>query len=214
MFLLKDKIFELFGYRDAINDVPKVDGKGFLQRFNEVLAEDMDENELNKIINLLSNLMDPGTILDKFIPLRNDHFGMETYFGSEYSTMRKILSILAQLYKAKGTKLGYQVLFRVIGITGEFTLLEYGLDTGFDSSITLDDPVRRLDSFNATCSPYSITLTGTLPLTSELVAMIANVIRFNEPINAKLISLTYNGSVINYVSQGRDFNESFAAAFA
>jgi hypothetical protein len=138
---------------------------------------------------------------------------METYFSSEYPMMRKILRFLIGLYKIKGTVNGYKVLFRMIGIDGEITITEYSMNTGFDSSITLDDPIRRLDSYSATCSPYSIVLTGIQPMTDELIAQISSVVVWNEPINAKLISLTYNGSTITIINKQGSFSDSFANAF-
>ena len=211
---LKDKIFELFGYRDSIEDLNKINGKGFFQRFNELLADDMDDNEIDKMMNLLYNLIDPYTISERFIPLRNDHLGMKIYFSDEIEIIRKTLTLLIDIYSIKGTINGYKTLFRIIGINGQVTIIEYTLNTGFDSPIKLDDPIRKLDSYKATCSPYSIILTGTLPLTSGLIDGIKNIVIFNEPISARLIEITYNGVEINITPKGRSFNESFAIAFS
>ena len=195
MFTLADKIFGLFGANAAEHDTFKVNGKGLHQRYQEKIFEDADENEIDKINRFTQYLINPDTLLSSFIPLRFESLGgydpILASIGLNEPHMRKVLKYWMSLVGKKGTKIGYIAMFRMIGIDGTILIEEYGTTTGFDSAVTLDDTVRRFDGSSSTCSDYSIQLFGTAILTAQLMAEIMAVISFNEPINARLVRVSY-----------------------
>jgi len=217
MFKLKDIIFSLFGVNAPQDDVMKVNGKGFNQRFNELLAGDMDDNEITKTNEYCKNLIAPDTLLSRFIPLRFECMGGYDYImssiGLREEPMRKILKYWLSLVGKKGTMIGYKSMFRMIGIDGTILIEEYGNISGFDSPVTLDDSIRRFDGSLSTCSDYSITLFGSAPYTTALAQEISAVIIFNEPINARLIRLSYNETVIPPPITGRSYNDSYNISY-
>lgn len=196
-FSLKNIIFGKFGRRDAVEDILKdpISGKGFLQRFQELLAEDTDANEVDLINNLVENTQAPRTILTQFLPYAEDRFGGLVDLHGSLLLRRKVLEHASYLHKIRSTKAGYETLFRWMGFTtGVVTAAP--LVYGFDSPTTFDDDDRVFDGHCATCRPYSIDLTGSMPVTSELVQGILNVVTFNEPIDMELMFIYYNGTPI------------------
>jgi P2-related tail formation protein len=124
------------------------------------------------------------------------------YLSSTLAMRRKILQKIAGYYQIKGTLWAYQLQLSVLGCTVVIT--EHYNDYGFDSPVTFDDTVRRFDMKCSMCSTYELAITGSGSLTAALEAAIRSIIKFNEPINAKLIALTYNGGGM---TPGRgDFN--------
>lgn len=195
MFLLKDIIFDLFGFRDRKEDINKdVNNKGLHQRFIELLAEDLDDNELSLINNLIENTLNPNTAFVRFLPNLEYTFGTPA-FSSDAVMRRKILTFIARVNPYRGTKLGYILILRLLGFTGA-NFIENNNSYGFDSPITFDDPIRFFDMKCKGCSSYEIDVLGTLTLTPALIQSIKEIIKYNEPINADLISLKYNGVTI------------------
>lgn len=210
MFSLKDIVFNFFGVRDRTDDLFK-DGnnRGLNQRFNELLAKDLDDNEIQLINLLVENNCDPYQCLTKFLDLREATFAMPTFTGNEYKR-RKIIALISQINKRKGTVYGYTILFYILGFqTVEIT--EIANIYGFDSPTTFDSPSRRFDMKCHGCLNYTIALTGTMDMNDALYASIMAVIEYNEPIDADLIELTYNGNELN-IPPGEysdDFDDSF-----
>jgi hypothetical protein len=81
----------------------------------------------------------------------------------------------------------------MLGFTG-VEIEEITYEGTFDSDEnTLDDEIRTFDSEpGCGCGKYKLILTGSIPLTPEIIRAIRNVIVFNEPINADLVGITYN----------------------
>lgn len=195
MFSLKNIIFDLYGSRDRKNDINKdVNYKGLHQRFNELLAGDLDDNEINLINKIVENTVNPATALVRFLPNLEYQFGIPA-FNSNDDMRRKFLCYIIRLNPYKGTKLGYIYMLRLLGFSGA-NFIEHSNNFGFDSPITFDDPVRFFDMGCRGCSDYEIDVLGTLTLTPALTESIKAIIKYNEPINADLISLKYNGVTI------------------
>jgi hypothetical protein len=193
---LKNTIFERFySLFDKRQDPNKdVDGKGTLERYNEVIGQDVDDNVNPLIDYALDNLTVPATMYDRYIPYKEADLGNIQLFLSFDPVMRKrIIKHWHRYVNIKGTIRCYEVLFAMLGITAVITEI---FDTGgFDSATTWDSDIRpTLDSGRCKpCSFYSIAMTGP-PLTTEIYNAILSIILFNEPINADLLELTYNGS--------------------
>lgn len=192
MFQLKNIIFELFGYRDKAEDLFKdSSGKGLHQRLEELLAEDLDVNEIELANKLVENTANPFTCLPRFVPYREATFGTPA-FVSGIPERRKFVALIKEANRRKGTKWGYKILFTILGMTS-VTITEFPPVFGFDSPGTFDDPGRVFDQKCRGCSGYSVALLGGLPLSASLIASIASIIDYNEPINARLQDVTYNG---------------------
>lgn len=194
-FSVKDIIWGLFGERADRRDLFKdADGKGLLQRFNELLAGDFDDNEGDLLNNLVARTRDPNTMLDRFVPYAEDLHGLPTISDQIY-IRRKLINLYRQLINRKGTKIGYEMLLLIMGFD-TVTINEIPNVSGFDSPILLDNPVRLFDQKCKTCSDYDVLLTGSILVDGQVLVWILNSINWNEPINATLRFVTYNGAAI------------------
>jgi len=199
MFQLKPIIFSFFGIRDAVEDLFKdTNNKGLHQRFNELLAEDMDDNELDLINNLTENTQNPLTVFEKFLGYRELTFGVPAFDGNE-AIRRKVLCFISEVNRRKGTKTGYSILLTILGYT-DIVITEFLPISGFDSPVTFDDPNRHFDQRCQNCTKYSIAFDGVGALTVDQFGSILKVIEYNEPINAILESIIYNGAPVDIIS--------------
>lgn len=163
---------------------------------------------------LLENTITPETCFERYVPYLESEWGnkidtQNLYLSQAIVGRRKVLEVLGRLHTVRGSIRGYEVCFGMLGINMVLTEFEEGY--GFDSPITLDHTSRRLDSSCPTCSDYTIALTGAATLGSTLIAAIWSIILFNQPINARLRSITYNGEPI--VNGSPDFNPDFQNDF-
>lgn len=201
---LKNTIFaRFFSLFDKEQDDNKdVDGKGTIERYQETIGEDVDLNVIPFIDNAHDNLIVPQTMFERYIIDRENSLGNNVLFlGFSTEMRRRIIKHWIRYVNIKGTIRCYEVLFSMLGITG-ITITELFDTGGFDSITTFDSDIRpTFDS--GKCSPctfYSIELVGP-PLTTEIYNAIFSIIMFNEPINAKLLDLTYNGlDLLNIVT--------------
>jgi hypothetical protein len=210
MFALKPIIFDFFGLRDRTEDkFPDANGKGLHQRFIELMAGDLDDNELSLINLLVENTCNPFTCFERFIPDREGTFGTPIMSPDAY-TRRKIIALIKEVNRRKGTKWGYIFLFRMLGFY-DAVINEIFPVYGFDSPTTFDDPDRVFDMRCYGCSGYTIDLFGGMVITDAIIQSVNAVIKYNEPINADLVAINYNGVALA-VGQGDfsdDFNEDF-----
>ena len=186
---------------DALTDANvNVEGKGTLQRFVESLAQDFDENIKPFLDDSHANLIDPRTMLEKYLNLTEFELGNNVLFlGSSTDNRRKVIESWHRYVSIKGTKKAYEVHLAAAGLSG--TITEIFSTSGFDSPFNFDSSVRP--TFDAgRCSPcsfYILEINGPA-LTDEILQTIYNIIDFNEPINAKLGVLNYNGTdIINII---------------
>ena len=199
---LQDQIFERFFSRlDSLTDANvNVEGKGTLQRFVESLAQDFDENIKPLLDDSQANLIDPRTMLEKYLILKETELGNDVLFiGNSTTNRRKIIEGWHRYVSIKGTKQAYDLMFAMAGLTA--TVSEIFSISGFDSGLGFDSNVRpTFDSGRCSpCSFYTVDITGDT-LTDEILNTIYNIIAFNEPINAVLGRLVYNGTdIINII---------------
>lgn len=193
---IKERIWSLFGIdynqRDSYKDT---NDRGFLQRYNEMLAEDMDTHILPKVEQLIDRLLMPHRMDNKFIGHLEGSRGVNVVIDFSDNELRKVvLQIIIQVNRIKGTKLSYEVMLRLLGFDTVEVIEDFTIYS-FDSPVTLDDEVRRLDSGGrcAPCTDYDINLTGAVPMTATLLSQIKTVIDYVEPINAKLRKIYYEG---------------------
>lgn len=214
MFLLENRIFAYFGIYAKRADTNKDgDDKGTLERFNELMGKDIDDNLMPLLVNLTKNLYEPKHMIEGYIPFLESMLGFELgktlYMGTSADIRRKILPHITKYYNLKGTKRGYELLLGMLGLT--ITLTEVFGVFGFDSEIGFDDTFRRFDSACPACSDYTLELEGEPAMTSSLIAAIKSVITFLEPINARLREVTYNGDPVTALlpDYNADYNDDF-----
>lgn len=195
-FLLKNRIFALFGRDIKIRDSYKnAQGKGFIQRYNEVMGYEYDTFYGIYLDNLLDYTLVPQTVLTKFVPYLEQMLGGLEFTGTTIATRRKILRFALRLYEIKGTKKSYDLIYRLLGF--DSVTIEEHIDAyTFDSPVTFDDFYRRFDSKCPTCSDYTIKVYGSAPLTDDLHKMIFRAAELCEPINANLRAVYYNDTLL------------------
>lgn len=205
-YLLRYKIFGFFGRDIKIRDSYKdASGKGLLERYNEVMGLEYDEYYSAYLDNLIDNTLIPETVFESFIPYLEEMFGGIAFTGTDFNTRRKILKFALRLYETKGTKKGYDLIYRLLGFSS-VTIVEYDAAYTFDmgnttsdrdpTTIGFDDFYRRFDSKCPTCSDYTLKIYGTAPLTGDLQKMIFRANELCQPINAVLRSAYYNDSLL------------------
>lgn len=193
---IADKIFALFGTWKAREDT-YIDAnvRGVFENFNRLLAHDLDSLVAN-VDGYIDNLLFYRSLQDRYIALYLEAKGCyldTTLYDNAH--LRALIRVLTQLNNIRGTTPSYVVMFRWLGF--ESVVIEEDFHFyAFDSPLELDSSSRpHLDSRNRcrTCTPYDIHLTGTLDLTPSLYAQIMDVLKYIEPINAQLRTITYNG---------------------
>lgn len=191
-FLLQTKIFGYFGRDIKIRDEPKnAQGKGVLERYNEVMGLEYDVYYSEFLDNLIDNTMVPQEVLEKFIPYLEEMLGGLQFTGTTIAIRRKILKFAIRLYEIKGTKKSYDLIYRLLGFNS-VTITEHQAEFTFDSPTTFDDLFRKFDSKCPPCSDYTINVYGDADLTNELHKMIFRAAELCEPINAHIRAVFYN----------------------
>lgn len=207
MALLESKIFSYF-HVDALNDPNKdVDNKGTLQRYMESIGNDFDVEMLPKIESLLDNVILPTYCQSEYVPLLESTKGNDLFLSSDETTRRAIQRQILRYYEIKGTIYAYNLMFNLIGLTAIIT--EAFTDGGFDSPTTFDEDLRTFDSHCTTCFRYSIDLArmvGGGELSTEELQAVDSIVFFNEPINAHLTAINFDGTPVNITG---DFNNDY-----
>jgi hypothetical protein len=197
--LFVDKIFNYFSGEDKRTDTNKdVNEKGTLERYNESIGEDIDENIKPLLDYLLANVCEPITCYDRYVPYIESELGYSQevdilFLGSTIARRRQVVQKILRYYPIRGSRRGYEVLFNLLGIT-LVSLTEYDIICGLDSPLTIDDDDRRLDGCCDVCTRYSLELSGGVSITVDILRAIESIITFNQPIHAILEEVSYNGS--------------------
>lgn len=193
---LKELVFSLFGgYEKAVDSYKDEEGRGILERFNRICAEEFDTYFQPAIDGMLDNLLVPDLAYVKFVPYLEDLLGSPPVLKNTVAFRRKILKNIIQLYKIKGTNTAYKILFGMLGFT-TVTIVETYPSSSLDSDFTMDDPGRRWDGGCQPCSNFTIDLAGDVTINPGLVDGIYNIIDFNKPINARLKGITFDGGTL------------------
>ena len=194
-FNLKDIIFGFFGSFQVVEDINKdANNKGTLERYNEAMALEYDEEILPLQENIIDNNLVPSTAFFQFIPYLENRVGSTLFMGSSPTARRRVLQYIHRWYAIKGTVRAYELLLGMLGFN--VTILEDFTAFTFDSPTTFDDDVRTFDMSCNICGNYTVELTGGLTLDPEIIQAIFSIIKFNEPIHAHLSLVTYNGTPV------------------
>ena len=198
-FSLKNIIFTTkFWTRTDIDTDPNKDGadKGTLQRYNESLGEDYDDELQPLIENLVANNLDPDTALIKFLVYLECLF-LPVILGTDEAMRRRVIKYTSHFNRVRGTVVGYEIMFSMLGM--DTVIVEDWEDFSFDSGTPFDTDGRTFDTVCYGCSPYCLVLTSKgapIIVTQEILEAIFNVVEYNEPVNAKLQKLELDGACL------------------
>ena len=206
--MIKELIFEYFGSYEKEIDPNQISGKGILQRYNEALAEDMDEELIPEVEDLLENTVFITTCYDRYVVNLEQGVGNELYILNDLEVRRKIQRQILRYYEVRGSVRGYRIMLGLLGFDVEVTVNRP--ESGFDSSLTFDSEARTFDSGCPKCFTYSLDLTrqdgGSDDLSEDEIESVLAVVRFNEPMRATLVGLYQEGELI---PTDEDFNDDF-----
>jgi len=207
MFSFKSWIFpNLYTSYDKRTDPNKdSNGKGTHERFCETVGLEWDRYLLPYIKGLQPSLYHPKNVLDKYVASLEKQLGYDPdwqwFYDQSLMVRRRLLDIMPRLLQIRGTIFCHRLMFGWKG--WDMVLTETFIEGGFDSPDTFDSDVRTFDSSCPSCSNYHIALTGTqetanpaIPLSDDSLLLIATIIVFNQPINAVLTEVTFNGTDI------------------
>lgn len=210
--ILTDFIFnKLDGYFHEEDTYKDIDGVGLLQRFLRVSEAEWNANLLPKIDNL-TDIIDPTTAPESLLlhiaytlggPLNilKDSPGFEFFY-------RNYLKYALSINKIKGTKLSYEVLFRIMGYSIQIPLVDepaYTYDPD-SSGVSYDGEGVNYDTDGCTpCGKYGLILSNLDPLNTprvelnnDNIALINSIINYLQPADMKftegLLVITINGS--------------------
>lgn len=197
----KNWIFNQFPGPYQESDPNKNSAKeGTLQRFLQVFGNELDED----FIPYLDNFMDIVDYLkcdDKFLPLIGSILGYPPSINGDNDTYRKILAYVVAIYKIKGTKRSYEIMFNLLGfsimITEEVPKKKLTYDPYPIFTYDQDDEPGHYDSDCDYCSGYWITPTwiGDGEMPDDILEKALNIICFLQPINAKFLGYLEDGGL-------------------
>ena len=195
MWSLKENIFELFGSRVKLADQLKDENnKGFDQRFTELLAEELDDHQIDKLLNFVEYTSMPMSAIRNLIPYMEDGAGNIPEISDQERVIRKQLMYIEKICNIRCTELGLRVHLQLLNVELT-TLTEHPVSSGFDSGIGFDNDERTFDQGCQDCNEYSLVITGPTPqviLTPELAQWMLNIQEFHRPVNSVIRSVTYN----------------------
>lgn len=115
-FKLKDIIFSKYPRKMQVEDSYKdYSNRGLLQRYNEMVAEDGDENEIGSIVDFIENVIDPDTLYERLLFYKEMDCGVTTNFLSSVEFRRKFIHYVEYILKIKGTIPSYEMCYRLMG---------------------------------------------------------------------------------------------------
>ena len=192
-----NKLPAYFKTNDSYKDV---NGEGLLERYLRIYGLEIDEEIIPKIENYLDTI-DPLICDEKFLNLIAYQLGNPPDFFGNTSLYRKFLSVIVEIYKIKGTRKSYLLLFALLGYNVDLIMF-YPRDIIYDNGEIYDDEEPILyDDVCGTCVPYMILFYAAdtncqrpqdyyIPeISPDIWQLFRRVACFLEPINAKLIGL-------------------------
>lgn len=173
-------------------------GEGILERFLYALGLEFEEVAVDKINNLVNEL-DPVTASEEMLAYLGYLVGNPTDIMEDTETYRQRIIQAIELYKYRGTRRGYKILFNILGYSVNINVIEPETYTYDNNPIKLYDDGKQYD--NSRCKIYCLTydieyssipgLTSE-PLTSEQEeALKATIIKDIQPYNGILGNFTY-----------------------
>lgn len=190
-YKFKNIIWSLFGDWENKYDSYKVNGKGIGQRFNEMLADDFDQNTLPLITNLSQNTTHPDLMFDSYVGYWETILGIPVVID-DLEVRRRYIKYGARMNTIRGTALSFELAFNLIGI--RCTVVEFFNFGGFDNSLGFDSPVRTFDTGENEqfVLPFYLNLSGA-PIDSVELARIVNIItKWLSPVGSSISGYSYD----------------------
>lgn len=206
MVTFSEWIFNQFPPRFKEEDTYKVSGRGLFERLLYSMGKEWDDNLIPSIENLYLQT-DPTTCDSKFLNIISYFYGNPPNPLSYEDKYRILLSRITEVNKIKGTAASYVLFFKLIGLDVTVNEIE-PLVIRYDSEGPVYDYGGiRYDSKCPKCSDYTLDIVdlenlypefGADPIDPEILKLLIRMIKYVEPINARLTGITYNGTGIHY----------------
>lgn len=212
-FTFKDTIFTLFPIRFKRDDSYIVGGKGFFQRYMEAFGEELDIEIYPQIGDYLK-ILNPIDTNHDFIVHIADNWANPPDTLSDSSRYRQLLAVIARINNLKGTKAGYEAFFGVLGLTIVITEVTPTNPISYDSGGNYDDTDQNYDMPCPACSDYDLAITDSdnlYPNITDMFPLLDRIVKYLEPINARLQTLTWDGTPI---SIGGSYSQSYSQSYS
>ena len=203
MWKLRNIIWSFFGTYYQRNDSYKdAQGRGLVQRYQEVLAGEMDVNFYAKLAVMTDRLHVPAEMVPQLIPYREQERGIPAALIEGVPVRRKVLRYLLRLHANRGTVWNYKFLFALMGF--DCQIVEYQSTGRFDTGV-FDD--GRFDQYASNSGDYDILLSSTpaMKIRTAMYQAILRIIDYNNPIFARVGRILYNGSPIVIDDSGNGY---------
>lgn len=174
------------------------ENKGLLERYISIFGHEIDEEIIPKIECYL-NIIVAQDCESKFLIHLSDVLGNPPDVFNNEPNYRNLLTYIVSIYKIKGTIGAYELFFGLLGFDIELVEIEpINPESQYDNLGQYD--TGEIDSiYDQTkctpCSGYSITFypknINNLVLEEGTLEALQDAIEFNEPINARLVDLTF-----------------------
>lgn len=172
-------------FKDSFNE-------GLLERYLKIPGGELDDEVVPYIKDFL-DIIDIVNCDEKFLPLIGSILGYPPAIDGNNNTYRKILSYAVAIYKIKGTKKSFEILFNMLGMDIVITELVPKKKITYDMDAVLYDETHLYDSECDHCGIYNIEYTfqpGFGPISPTILIYINNIINWLQPINAKIGTIT------------------------
>ncbi|MAO08033.1 MAG: hypothetical protein CL596_04900 [Alteromonas sp.] len=185
-------------------------GHGLLERYLTIFGEDLDYNVIPKI-ELYLDIIDASICDEKYLIHLSDSLGNPPDVFKDTEIYRNLLQYIVTFYKIKGTIKSYKLFFAILGFDVEVEELPHQDDDVFYDSGAIYDTGQEWHTYDRNscliCYNYNINIWPSnnrdLIISSDTLEKLREVIKFNEPLNARLgtftstITLNYSINVIS-----------------
>lgn len=182
---------QLPGYFKNEDTYKNLDGEGLVERYLRNFGQELDDGIYPYIRDFI-DLFDALKCQESLLPHLSFVLGLPPNIDNTAATYRKVLDFAVAVYKIKGTKRSYEVLFNLMGLSIQIiedpapSKVLYDLDV----PAIYDNPSGpyQYDKTCSYCGTYTIAYNnGNNSSVSQAVLDLAqSIICFLQPINAKL----------------------------
>ncbi len=193
---LFSRLPDYFKANDSYKDA---DDKGLLERFMDIMGQELDEGVYPYIYNYL-DIIDAQKANSVYLNHISDMLGNPPDIFGSNQAYRNMLSYITSIYKIKGTKKAYQLFFSILGYDVEINeIVPISTESTYDSGGIYDNDnvfENNTTSYDGTSCPacvyYDISLfprenvVVDIKYDDDFYRRLLEAIKFNEPINSKV----------------------------
>lgn len=207
-FNLKTFLFSLFPeYYQEKDTYKDSNNQGLLERYLESLGEELD----NTTIPALQNFQDLFTVTNtpnNLLPFLGSTLGFPPNLNNDILVYKKVLKYAVAIYKIKGTPASYNLLFNLLNLSCNLTLLPSPNYNLHDNEVLCDTPGTIYDTVCNPCKEYNLTYWNNLdnPAIPSIYSIpqadidaLTKIICWVEPIDCKLKELSHGIRLIEGV---------------